>query len=227
MKMIKKIADFYRNNYYIPLQDLGDFSETNRIHSLVIGSMLFFVGILDLVAIIFIHHSELEKYFVSLIYFGIFTIIGLFSSLFSLYSKRFSVRKERRAPLNFLYKNITVYLLIFTAFSVGIYNFYILDQRFNGVLICVLSGFLALFMFSFSPIPFLFVVTVSTAVIAPGILESFGPTGLADTILVSFLIFCLSLYKRRIEKKHLLLINKQKKHLEVKTFGNFTIMYEG
>ena len=109
MKMIKKIADFYRNNYHIPLQDLEDFSETNRIHSLVIGPMLFFFGILDIVAIIFIHHSELEKYFVSLIYFGIFAITGLFSYLFSLYSKRFSVsqsgrkegRKEGRARLKY------------------------------------------------------------------------------------------------------------------------------
>ncbi|MBO6176360.1 MAG: hypothetical protein J6O39_02300 [Treponema sp.] len=70
-------------------------------------------------------------------------------------------------------------------------------------------------------------VTVSTAFMAPGILKAFGATGLADTILISILMFCLSLYKRYIEKKYTLLVNKQKKHLEIKTFGNFTILYEG
>lgn len=40
------------------------------------------------------------------------------------------------------------------------------------------------------------------------------------------LMFCLSLYKRRAEKKYILMISKQKSKLEAKTFGNFTLMYE-
>ena len=92
---------------------------------------------------------------------------------------------------------------------------------------CFLTGFLSLFMFSFSPFTFFLEIAASAALMAPGILESFGPTGLADTILVFILMFCLSLYKRRMEKKQLLLLYKQKNNLEVKTFGNFTIIYQG
>ena len=40
-------------------------------------------------------------------------------------------------------------------------------------------------------------------------------------------MFCLSLYKRRTEKKIIMLLKKQKQNLEAKTFGNFTLLYNG
>ena len=223
MSVFGRIIDKYKETYYISPQELDDFAETNRIHMLVVSPLLFLFGILDLLAIILLHHSELGNYVTSLVYFGAFTIVSLFSYVYSRNIKE--ERKEGRSLI--VAKNVPFYILMFFAFGAGLYNFYILGQHFNGVMATFLTGFLALFLFSFSPLPFFVGLTASTALMTPGIFESFGPTGLADTILVSILMFCLSLYKRRIEKKQLLLLNKQKNHLEVKTFGNFTIIYEG
>jgi two-component SAPR family response regulator len=41
------------------------------------------------------------------------------------------------------------------------------------------------------------------------------------------MMFCLLFYKRRSEKKFLSMITGQKKRLEAKTFGNFTLLHEG
>ena len=40
-------------------------------------------------------------------------------------------------------------------------------------------------------------------------------------------MFCVSLYKRHYEKKLIHLLKKQKSALEAKTFGNFTLTFEG
>ncbi len=225
MTIFGKMIKSYRDHYYIPPQELDDLAETNRIHVLVISPLLFLVGVGDLIAILLIHRSELGKHIAPLIYFSVFTIVSVFSYLFSKFPKEPKGGGKKRRL--FVAKNIPVYILIFTAFGAGVYNFNLLGQPFNGVLTCCLAGFISLCMFSFSPLPFLIDIVVATALIAPGVYRNFGATGLADTILTSVLMFCLSLYKRHIEKKHIILINKQKKSLEVKTFGNFTIIYEG
>jgi two-component SAPR family response regulator len=60
---------------------------------------------------------------------------------------------------------------------------------------------------------------------APVIIEAFGRTGLLNVILTGILMCCLSLYKRRTEKKIIMLLKKQKQNLEAKTFGNFTLLF--
>ena len=48
-----------------------------------------------------------------------------------------------------------------------------------------------------------------------------------DSVVVTIIMLTLGLYKRHNEKKLLSLLHKQKRALEAKTFGNFTLIYEG
>ena len=61
----------------------------------------------------------------------------------------------------------------------------------------------------------------------PGIYHTFGLSSFADSILALILMYICSLYKRRIEKKLIHFLTKQKKNFEARTFGNFTLMHEG
>jgi two-component SAPR family response regulator len=62
---------------------------------------------------------------------------------------------------------------------------------------------------------------------APGVYANFGVSGLADVILFGVLMSWLSFYKRRTEKKYIGMLKRQKSIFEAKTFGNFTLMFEG
>ena len=83
MSVFGRIIDKYKETYYISPQELDDFAETNRIHLLVVSPLLFLFGVLDLLAIILLHHNELGNYTASLVYFGTFTVASLFSYVYS------------------------------------------------------------------------------------------------------------------------------------------------
>ena len=60
----------------------------------------------------------------------------------------------------------------------------------------------------------------------PGVYANFGVKALMDTILAAILMHGFSLYRRFSEKRLIMMLKKQKQNLEVKTFGNFTLLYE-
>lgn len=210
----------YIERYCIPAIDLAESGERNRIFTLIVNILLFIVGIGDVAAIILLYHANLAEQINRLIYFGNFAVSGTFGIIYS--KKIKNVAKEKA----YLLKTIPVYIMMITSLCAALYNFYIFDQPFNGFLIFCLTGFLLLFLFSFSPIPFFFAVLITIAVMIPGLYKNFKLSGLADSILCAILMFCLSLYKRRTEKNQILLLKKQKQNLKAKTFGNFTLMYE-
>ena len=219
--LFKKLFGKYKERYNISYTDLADAGETNRIHLLIIAPFLFLFGIVDVLVILIFHFHELKDYLVSLVYFGVWTIVSAVCIIVSKISGRAPREKA------YLAKTIPVYAIVFVAFTAAVYNFYILGQPFNGVLIYTISGFLTLLSFSLSPVVFLFPLLTAMGFLTPGIYENFGVTGLMDTILGTILIFCFAIYKRRIEKRHIAMLKKQKKQFEAKTFGNFTMLYEG
>ncbi len=206
--------------YNISYTDLADAGETNRIHELIASSLLFLFGILDVLVVIIFHFHNLKDYIISLVYFGCWTIIPVICYVWA--RKTAEVPREKA----YLIKTIPAYINVFTGFTASVYNFYILKQPFNGVLIVFITGFLTLMTFSISPFIFFIGLAITTVVLSPGILANFGVTGLMDSILSGILIFCFSIYKRRTEKRHIIMLKKQKKNLEAKTFGNFTLIYE-
>ena len=218
--MFKKLIENYKKRYQIPFLDLADAGESNRIVIHITSIMLFLFGVITVVCSVIMHHASLLKHKVSLIYFGIYILIGVYGFLATRQKKSIERSKE------YVRKTIPFYIVMYTAFGAGLYNFYFLGQPFNGFLTFCLTAFIALCTCSFSPMLFLIGLTISIGLMTPGLYHSFKATGLTDAIGAVILMFCLSLYKRRAEKKHIQFLKKQKQSLEAKTFGNFTLMYE-
>ena len=220
IRVIKKLIDTYRTRYSISPIDLADFSETNRLHGKVAGIVLFIFGIGDLVGIFALHFNNLRDYISHLIYYGIFSIVGILAFLISIKVK--SVTRQKA----YIHKNIPFYMCLFWGIGAAVYNFYIFNHPFNGVLTLFLTVSVVLSMFYIPPLVFLTAFLLGLCPMSPDIYEEFGVSGLADAILILVIMFYFSLYKRRVEKQYLTLLKKQKKSLVAKTFGNFTLLYD-
>lgn len=221
MSIFGRMIQCYKDKFVIPHLDAAELAETNRFHTVIVSFTLFLFGIGDLAAIVISHPSNIREHLSSLIYFSIYTFISLAVYIYSV--------KVRDCPKEkaYFWKNIQLYIYIFTMLPMSLYNFFLFGQPFNGFLTFLLIFCICLGLFSLSPI-FLFIGVAGTlSIMAPGIYKHFHLTGLADCILVTIVIFALSLYRRAIEKKQIILIKKQKFTLEAKTFGNFTLLNEG
>lgn len=218
---MSKLRTFYQNRYLISRLDLADSGETNRLHILFISPFLFAFGIIDLIVLLTLQITRGGVNTASFVYFGAFTVMSAGMFVYAQWSKKLSREKA------YIGKTIPFYVLLATGLVAAVYNFYILNQPFNGVLVYCLCGFLSLIAFSFSPLCFLFTMTIGLGFLIPGVYAHFGLTGLLDTILVTVVTSCCAFYRRRVEKKYIMLLKKQMQSLEAKTFGNFTLLYEG
>ena len=218
---IKTLKDKFKERYAISFLDLAEAGEANRIHNMVLCPLLFLFGILDLIVVVFVQHNNLKEHLVSIIYFSLYAIVGFFGFLYSKWAKK--VPREK----SYILKTIPCYLIVDSALAAGIYNFYVLGQPLNGIITYCFTGFISFYIFTFSPIWFFLSVFIAMIILAPGVYQNFGLTALMDTVLAPFLILIVSLYKRRLQKKQIMFLKKQKQSLEAKTFGNFTLIYEG
>jgi len=209
-----------RSRYYISPLDLADSAETNRLHSNFVSFIFFIFGTADLLVLLVLYRNSLYEHFVSFLYFGIFTLVSVLAFLLSIKVK--DVAREKA----YIFKNIPFYIDFCCGIGASVYNFYILSQPFNGVLTLFLTNLIVLCAFSFSPFIFLVLLLSGFCPMIPDIYVNFGLTGLMDSILVAFVMFSLSLYKRYSEKRFFMLLKRQKKSLVVKTFGNFTLLYD-
>ncbi len=219
--MLKKLVTKYRQRYSSNPLDLQDLAETNRKHLLVASPLLFVVGIGDLIALFIRFHNDIGGHIVSFVYFGTFTIVSCYMFIHSVLVK--NVKQEKA----YLYKTIPFYMVFFMGICAGIYNFYVLKQPFNGVLTYCLTLSLSICAFSFSAIPFIIGIIIGASAMAPGIYTNFGVSGLADVILFGVLMSWLSFYKQRTEKKYIGMLKRQKSIFVAKTFGNFSLMFDG
>ena len=214
------LIELYKERYLISKLDLADFGETNRLHLLVAFPILFVFGFVDLIIIFVFHFNNLKDYIPSIIYFGIFTVVSAVLNIYCILIKNVSREKA------FSVKTFPLYFLLCIGMMAANYNFYILEQPFNGVIAYCIAGFVVLFAFTVDPLFYFSVIVLGLAFLIPGVYSNFGVTGLMDTILVAMLMHGFSLYKKFVEKKFILMLKKQKQNLEAKTFGNFTLLYE-
>jgi len=213
---IKKIIKFYKNNCSIPYQALADAGESNRLAVMVVVSILLLLDIFDYIFLFSIHHAHLHEQLHYLIYLCIYTPYNIFIYFLA----------KRTKNSKYQIKTISVYLLLSVGLSAAVFNFYFMASPHNGYLTYIISGFLFLIVFSFSPIIYFLEMLVTVLILIPGVYKSFGIFSVLDAILITIIFLVLSLFKRRNEKKLVALIKKQKKSLVAKTFGNFTLMYE-
>ena len=219
--MLNNLVKKYRQRYSVDPLDLLDIAEANRKHMLIVSPLLFVVGLGDLIVLFIRFHSDIRSHIVSFVYFGTFTVLSIYMFVHSVLVKNIAREKA------YLYKTIPFYMVYFLGICAGIYNFYVLKQPFNGVLTFCLASSISICAFSFSGIPFVIGIIIGVSAMAPGIYKNFSTSGLADVILFGILMSWLSFYKRRTEKKYIVMLKRQKNILEARTFGNFTITFEG
>lgn len=216
--MFKKLIEAYRNRYFIAPVDLADSAETNRLHLIFISPFLFLFGIINLLVFLILYRDELSEHFLTFLYYSIIIVLSLYMYLHSYFVK--NVTKEK----TYWVKSLPFYIGFLVFLATGILAI-IDNQPFNGLITCALTNIIALCIFSFSPLFFLVSQIIVICLIAADVYAAFELTGLMNVVLTAFLMFCMSLYKCRTEKKIISLLKKQKQNLEAKTFGNFTLLY--
>ncbi len=211
-----KLKQGYNQTYGIPSSYLRDSNESNRISVLVVSSLLLLSDLINILLLIIFYHSRLNEQMNYIVYLSIYTPLNLFTFLYARHSKN----------SRYWVKVIPIYLVFFVGLSASVFNFYFMDSPHNGFVTYLLSGFLFLIVFSFSPFIFISELLTAAIILTPGVYKTYGALSAVDLYVVTVILFGLSLYKRNFEKKHYILLKKQSKSLEAKTFGNFTLLYD-
>lgn len=216
---LKNVVEKYKNRYSISYLDLADAGESNRIIVQIASIILliFSAFIFSLYSILY--YSELAKHKTSLIYYAVYILL----SIYGLIATRQIKEAERTKA--YIKKTIPLYVMLFVVFGQAVKTF-IGGLYFNGFITFCITAIIVLAVCSISPLIFLIGMTITIGFMSPGLLHNFGVTGLVNAVIMVVVMFCLSLYKRRIEKRHIQFLKKQKQSIEAKTFGNFTLMYE-
>jgi len=215
--MKNSIKEKYIEAFSISDKDYADIAESNRLNILVISTLLILSDIIDWITTIAVYHDSLGEHIHYFIYLTIYTPLNLYIFFHARHTKQGSN----------LAKTIPAYLIFFVGLSAAVFNFYYMNSPHNGFVTYYLSGFLFLIFVSVSPIGFAVELFAALAFLLPGIYKTYGLLSMIDSIVVSIIMFSVSLYKRHFEKKLIALLKKQKKVLEAKTFGNFTIFFKG
>ena len=217
--MFKKLIENYKKHYVIPYLDLADAGESNRILVHLASICIFVFAITCLILFAFIYRSDIMHHKRTFFYYIVLLI-------FSIYGFIASTRgKEVERSKAYVKKTIPFYVLVYVIFADAVFTV-VVGATFNGFIVFVITAVIAVCIGSFSPILFLLGMLISFGCMAPYLYKAFGGSGFFNTLITVVLMFCLSLYKRRTEKKQLQFLKKQKKSLEAKTFGNFTLLYE-
>ena len=217
--IFKNIIEKYKSRYTIPYLDLADAGESNRliVHIASIGLFAFSWSCLVLFALTL--YPNYRDYKARFIYYSVFLIFSIYAFFASRQGKEVDRQKA------YIKKTIPFYVLAGVILADAIFTVKV-GAVFNGFIIFVITAFISLCTCSFSPLIFLGGIVITISFMTPDILASFGISGYINSLITVILMFCLSLYKRRAEKRNISFLKKQKQSLEAKTFGNFTLIYE-
>lgn len=217
--IFKNLVEKYKSRYTIPYLDLADAGESNRliVHIASIALLAFSVFCLVFFAITL--YPDYGNYIPRFTYYTVFLIF----SIYAFFASRQGKEVERKKA--YIKKTIPFYVLCSVILADAVFTVKV-GAVFNGFIIFCITAFIALCTCSFSPIIFLCGIVVTVACMTPDLLKSFGISGYINIMITVVLMFCLSLYKRSSEKRQISFLKKQRQTLVVKTFGNFTLMYE-
>lgn len=165
-----------------------------------------------------IAHFSFEEYKVIYGFYGL-CFINTFLSLISAIIFKNAPREKA-----YILKKIPIYIEFLSGMLLTVYMFY-LFSFFVGTVIFFFSIMLFLIV-SYMSLPLFFILLAETICLAPGIYKNFSSIGLACFFILIVMLVLYTLYKRYKEKQFLESIKMQKKSLVVKTFGNFTPMFD-
>ena len=217
--MFKTTIEKYKELYSIPYIDLADAGESNRI---IVRIASFFMLVFSIAIIILFtvkYFSDLLSHKIGFLYYIIMFLLSIYGIIASRQGKDIDRSKV------YIKKTIPAYIIMYTIFADAVYTV-IVGSYFNGFIVFCIVAVIAVCACSFNPLVLLSGEIISVAIMSPYLIKEFNIYSYANCIIITSLFFCLSLYKRRVEKKHIQFLKKQRQNLEARTFGNFTLIYE-
>ncbi len=216
---IMNLKVLYRQYLSISPLDFADFAEKNRIRNYYMSWITLFLSFLTIIPFIFFSISNFSENIMQIIFFLICIIIIIFSIIISALVK--NVPREKA----YIFKNIPVYFVFTWGMGASVFNFYLQKNSFIGVLTFFNAVLILLCVFYVLLPPFIILVFAGICGLIPGIYKNFDLLGTLYFSFISFLLIVLSVFLRYRDKTFIMALKRQKKNLEIKTFGNFTPLY--
>ena len=217
---MKFLKELYKKYYCISPLDLANIAETNRLASSFWSLNCLLIIFVHSTYLLIVNRNNLKEIipFISIISVG--AIVCLISFIIAKIVK--NVPREKA----YILKNIPVYMVyLLGGFGSALFFYFNSFSVFEALIVLMLSATIAICVFSVA-LPFFIIFTAGACVVGCQIIQNYSFSGLVNLFVVVSLLWAVAIYKRYQEKQHLELLRTQKKNLEVKTFGNFTPLYD-
>ena len=214
------LKSVFEKYFWIPPLDLADTAETNRHRNCVWSLVCDCLILLWVPFCLVVFKGDIHSTSVYLGFILITFVDAALSFCLSVLVKNVSRQKA------WIIKNIPIYVVFCWGMGGSSYIFYAIQNPASGVICFFISVSIMLAVFSLSLPFFCAIMLAGAAALAPGVLKAFGTFSFTTFVLAAVFFVFLAFYKRSAEKQYFALLKNQKKLLEAKTFGNFTLLYE-
>ncbi len=211
---------FFRKNFYLTPLEMADSAEQNRLYNYYMCIVALSLSLVSMVFLFIVFRHNLREGLSYFAFIGISALVLLCSMLLCMLFK--NVPREKA----YIFKNIPVYVVFSWGMTSTIYNSYLQNSPFIAVANFFTAVLILLTIFSvLLPVFFVFVIAGALA-ISPAVYGSFGLIGVIYFLVMLSEVLLIAVFKRYKEKQFIILLKQQKKSLEVKCFGNFTVLYD-
>lgn len=213
------LSDLYKEYYALDAASLNELAQKN-LNTFKIG--ITFVGLFgfgNLIACTAINWHDLESVIPYLLYHGGYALISVITAIYCHIIK--TSKKER----HYVLKMLPFYITSIAVFLLALYNFFILGNRLNGLLVYEITCVIVLLFFDFDPFIYLWVPFIPYLSMQPTLFREYPLSTVGDIFILTYVLCLVSYRKRRLMKQTIDLRNKQKESIKIITFGNFTILH--
>lgn len=213
------LLNLYKEYYYLDDASRDELAQRNfdtfRKSILVLG--LFGFG--NLIAFALTNLKDLASVFPMLSYFGGYALISVITTIYCL------IIQHSKKKRHYIMKMLPFYLTSIAVFLLALFNFFVLENRLNGLLVYEITCVIVLLFFDFNPFIFLWVPFIPYLSMQPTLFREYPLSTVGDIFVLTLVMCLVSFRKRRLIKKNFDLRNKQKENIKIITFGNFTILH--
>ena len=218
---MNKLKEIYNKYYYISPLDQADSAESNRLLNLYCSAICFFVALAFLVIELVFKWEYYHEHRLQILYMAGACLSIALSFVLSIATKNVSREKA------YILKTLPFYVIYcWCGTTCPIMLFYNQANHYNGLIVFLCATNIVLCIFTAS-LPLFAIIIASCAAMVPGVVRFFGAYGTFNYAVAVLIIFVLFFINRYRLKQRFALVKKQRSVLEARTFGNFTILYEG
>lgn len=213
----------FRNFYneYFALDDASKDELAQKNFNTFRGAIMFLAlfGFGNLIGYTLANLHDLKSVLPHLIYFGGYSFISVVTIIYC------QIIKNSKKQRHYVMKMLPFYITSVAVFSLSLYNFFILNNHINGVIVFEIICVVVLLFFDFDPFHFQLVPLIPYLIMQPTLLREYPLSTVGDLFILTLVLCLVSYRKRRIIKMNIVLLNKQKQNVKIITFGNFTILH--